>query len=217
MEEIFMRTVTETYNVYTYPELSEEAKEKVNQWYLDDPCRNEEFLEIYTEDLKNLFPGSDLKMQYSFSCCQGDGLNIYGQLDLVDIFKVIREKLYFGKTFADFWNIMTEHEQKTIEAYMEVCGRSIILPYNGQYNYCVSDRTDFAEEWIEELCQQYKNIQVETIRKMEKLVANIFVMLAKQYEEYGYKYFYEADEEEIIETCEANGWEFFEDGTFFAE
>ena len=24
-----MRTVTETYNVYTYPELSEEAKEKV--------------------------------------------------------------------------------------------------------------------------------------------------------------------------------------------
>lgn len=48
-----MRTVTETYNVYTYPELSEEAKEKVNQWYLDDPCRNDEFLEIYTEDFPN--------------------------------------------------------------------------------------------------------------------------------------------------------------------
>jgi len=28
-EENFMRTVTETYNVYTYPELSEKAKEKV--------------------------------------------------------------------------------------------------------------------------------------------------------------------------------------------
>ena len=63
MEEIFMRTVTETYNVYTYPELSEEAKEKVNQWYLDDPCRNDEFLEIYTENLQNIFSNSNLKMQ----------------------------------------------------------------------------------------------------------------------------------------------------------
>ena len=54
-----MRTVTEIYNVYTYPELSEEAKEKVNQWYLDDPCRNDEFLEIYTEDLHNIFSNSN--------------------------------------------------------------------------------------------------------------------------------------------------------------
>ena len=218
MEEIFMRTVTETYNVYTYPELSEEAKEKVNQWYLDDPCRNDEFSKIYTEDLHNLFHNSDLKIQYSLGYCQGDGLNIYGELDLMDVFKAIRDKSYCGETFKDFWDAMTEHEQKAIEAYMEVCGRSVALPYNdGHYNYCVSDKTDFAEEWIEELeYQQYKNIQVDTIRKMEKLVADIFVMLAKQYEEYGYKYFYEVDEEEITETCEANGWEFLEDGTFYA-
>ena len=218
MEEIFMRTVTETYNVYTYPELSEEAKEKVNQWYLDDPCRNETFSEIYTEDLKHLFSGSDLKMQYSLGYCQGDGLNIYGELDLMDVFKAIRDKLYCGETFKDFWDYMTEHEQKTIEAYMEVCGRTVVLPYNdGYYNYCVSDKTDFAEGWIYDLeYQQYKNIQVDTIRKMKKLVADMFVMLAKQYEEYGYKYFYEADEEEVTETCEANGWEFLEDGTFYA-
>lgn len=100
---------------------------------------------------------------------------------------------------------------------MEVCGRSIDLPYNNShYNYCVSDKTDFAEEWIDDLeYQQCKNIQVDTIRKMEKLVADMFIMLSKQYEEYGYKYFYEADEEEITETCETNGWEFLEDGTFY--
>lgn len=51
---------------------------------------------------------------------------------------------------------------------------------------------------------------------MEKLVADMFVMLSGQYEKYGYKYFYEADEEEITEVCEANGWEFLEDGTFYA-
>lgn len=212
-----MRTITETYNVYTYPELSEKAKGKVNQWYLDDPCRNDEFAEIYTEDLHNLFPNSDLKMQYSLSYCQGDGLNIYGDLDLMDVFKAIRDKSYYGEVFKDFWDTMTEHEQKTIEAYMEICGRSIKLPYNSHYCYCVLDKTDFVEDWIYDLeYQQYKNIQVDTIRKMEKLVADMFVMLAKQYEEYGYKYFYEADEEEITETCEANGWEFLEDGTFYA-
>ena len=101
---------------------------------------------------------------------------------------------------------------------MEVCGRSVALPYNdGHYAYCVSDKTDFTEDWIYDLeYQQYKNIQVDTIRKMEKLVADMFVMLSKQYEEYGYKYFYEADEEEVTETCESNGWEFLEDGTFYA-
>lgn len=212
-----MRTVTETYNVYTYPELSEEAKEKVGQWYLDDPCRNETFSEIYTEDLHNLFENSELKIQFSLGYCQGDGLNIYGKLDLMDVFKSIRDKSYCGETFKDFWDAMTEHEQKTIEAYMEVCGRNVELPSNRRYCYCVAEQTDFVEDWISELeYQQYKNIKVDTIRKMEKLVADMFIMLSKQYEEYGYNYFYEPDEEEIAETCEANGWEFLEDGTFYA-
>lgn len=213
-----MRTVTKTYNVYTYPELPKNAKEKVNQWYLDNLCRDEIFLNIYTEDLYNLFSNSDLKMQYSLGYCQGDGLNIYGNLDLMDVFKAIRDKSYCGETFKDFWDYMTEHEQKTIEAYMEVCGRNVSLPYNdSRYDYCVSDEIDFAEEWIEELeYQQYKNIQVDTIQKMERLVADMFVTLSGQYEEYGYKYFYEPNEEEIEEICDANGWEFLEDGTFYA-
>lgn len=85
-------------------------------------------------------------------------MNIYGDLDLMNVFKAICDKLYCGETFKAFWDVMTEHEQKTIEAYMEVCGRTIALPYNdGHYNYCVSDNTDFAEDWIEELeYQQYK-------------------------------------------------------------
>ena len=31
---------------YTYDELSEEAREKVKQWYLDDPWRNDFFSRI---------------------------------------------------------------------------------------------------------------------------------------------------------------------------
>lgn len=213
-----MRTVTQIFNVYNYSELSVEAKEKANRWYLDDPYRSEDFANIYAEDLRSLFPNSELKIQFSLRCCQGDGLNIYGKLDLTDIFRAVRDGLGRGSAFKGFRDVMTEHEQKTIEAYMEVCGKTIDLPYNNShYSYCVSDKTDFAQGWIDELeYWQYKKIRAGTIRKMEKLVADMFVMLAGRYEKYGYQYFYEPDEEEITEACEANGWEFLEDGTFYA-
>lgn len=212
-----MHTVTEIFNVYNYNELSEEAKEKAKEWYLDDVTRTDVFESTYTDDLRYLFSGSDLKMQFSLSYCQGDGLNIYGELDLVNIFTAIRNKEYCGDTFKKFWDYMTEEEQKTIEAYMKKCGRYIDLPYNnGHYSYCVADRTDFAEEWIDTLeYYRYKNIKVDTIRKMEKLVIDMFTELAKQYEEYGYKFFYEVEDEEMEEICEANGWEFLEDGSYY--
>lgn len=211
-----MRTVTLTYNVYTYEELSEEAKQKVNQWYLDNPFRAQDFDEIYTDDLGNLFPNSKLQLQFSLSSCQGDGLNIYGKLAIPDVLKVITDKVNYGNTFEKFWDYLTEHEKKTIEAYMHVCGRKVDLPKNDRYAYCVAYRIDFADDWIVDLeWQEYKNIQKDTIYKLEKLIADMFTELSRQYEEYGYKYFYEVDKEEVEAVCESNEWEFLEDGTFY--
>lgn len=213
-----MEIVTREYKVYNFSELSEDAKEKAKQWYLDDDFRPQEFENIYTEDLHYLFNNSDLKMQFSLSYCQGDGLNIYGKLDLMDVFAAIRDTDHSGEQFKQYKDLFSEHEQKTIEAYMEACGREVELPYNRHYCYCVDDRVDFANEWIEILkyCR-YKNIQIDTIRKMEKLVGMMFVNLSATYEKYGYDYFYNADDEVVNEVCEANGWRFLEDGTFFAE
>lgn len=213
-----MEVVTREYKVYNFSELSEDAKEKAKQWYLDDDFRPQEFENIYTEDLRYLFNNSDLKMQFSLSYCQGDGLNIYGKLDLMDVFAAIRDTDHSGEQFEQYKDLFSEHEQKTIEAYMEACGREIELPYNRHYCYCVDDRVDFADEWIEilEYCR-YKNIQIDTIRKMEKLVGMMFENLSATYEKYGYDYFYNADDEVVNEACEANGWRFLEDGTFFAE
>lgn len=213
-----MEVVTREYKVYNFSELSEDAKEKAKQWYLDDDFRPQEFENIYTEDLHYLFNNSDLKMQFSLSYCQGDGLNIYGKLDLMDVFAVIRDTDHSGEQFKQYKDLFSEHEQKTIEAYMEACGREIELPYNRHYCYCIDDRVDFADEWIEilEYCR-YKNIQIDTIRKMEKLVGMMFENLSATYEKYGYDYFYNADDEVVNEACEANGWRFLEDGTFFVE
>ena len=213
-----MEIITREYKVYNFSELSEDAKEKVKQWYLDDDFRPCEFENIYTEDLRYLFNNSDLKLQFSLSYCQGDGLNIYGKLDLMDVFTAIRDTKHSGDLFKQYKDLFSEHEQRTIEAYMEVCGREVELPYNRHYCYCIDDRVNFADDWIESLeyCR-YKNIQIDTIRKMEKLVGRMFENLSATYEKYGYDYFYNADDEVVNETCEANGWRFLEDGTFFAE
>lgn len=212
-----MRTVTKTYNVYKYNELSEEAKEKVKQWYLDDDFRPQVFENSCMDALNTLFPNSDLKVQFSLSSCQGDGFNIYGKLDLSDVFYACNVAHNVAhNTLDEFENYMTEHEQKTIKAYMETCGQHVTLPYNNYYYYCMADRLDFAEDWIEELkYDRYKNIQVDTIRKMEKLVIEIFSTLSKNYEKAGYKFFYEVDDEELEDACENNNWEFLEDGTFY--
>ena len=83
-----MQQLIKIYNVYSYSELSNEAKEKAKEDYLNDYCRSEALTEIYMEDLKNIFPNSDLKIQWSLNGCQGDGVNIYGNLNINDIFNL---------------------------------------------------------------------------------------------------------------------------------
>ena len=67
-----MQQLIKIYNVYSYSELSDEAKEKAKEDYLNDYCRSEALTDIYMEDLKNIFPNSDLKIQWSLNGCQGD-------------------------------------------------------------------------------------------------------------------------------------------------
>ena len=141
-----MRTITETKNIYKYEELSEEAKETVKQWYLNDEFMAQDFEETTLERLYELFKNSKLKVQFSLNSCQGDGLNIYGKLNLMDVFTAIRNpenKELFEKYNYEF----SEYEQKTIEAYMKVCGNEIELPCNNSgYSYCVADEVNFANE-----------------------------------------------------------------------
>ena len=85
---------------YSYEELNEDAKAKVKQWYLEDPIRNENFYEDVKNYLKENFPRSELEVTYSLGYCQGDGLNIYGKVNLYDfleklnLLEILIEKIY---------------------------------------------------------------------------------------------------------------------------
>lgn len=88
-----MREITNIFNVYRYAELSQAAKEKVREWYLEGQSN---LSYIFTEDCENrlaeLFPNSDLEVQYSLGYCQGDGFNIYGEIRLDELLEKIAGK-----------------------------------------------------------------------------------------------------------------------------
>lgn len=209
-----MRTATIEYQVYKYMELSDEAKAKAKEWYLEgrEPFV---FTEMCEEDLYNLFGENDLKVQYSLAYCQGDGFNIYGKVDAESIIECL-EKHNGGTQLEQFENVLTEKEKKTILHYAELCG-AIELPVNNRYCYCIARYVDVAEEWeyILENHFDYSNINKEALEKFENLVQEIFEELCRSYEEQGYEYFYEISEEDLEEMCEANGYEFLADGTVF--
>lgn len=208
-----MRTVVTETKVYTYDELSDKAKEKVKQWLLDDELRGETLLEIMEQDLYHLF-GTKLKVQFSLSCCQGDGVNIYGDVGAEKILQMINGG-NLGELSKKFKDYLTEKEQRTILAYADICPL-ISLPENRRYCYSLADRIDFSNDWIYELERAcYKNINEAVILIFEKMVQDIFGEICCEYETMGYKYLYEMDDEEAKETCTANGYEFTADGRWF--
>lgn len=209
-----MRIETVEYNVYTYGELEANAKEKVREWYLQgqEPFV---FTEDCEQDLENLFGENDLKVQYSLGYCQGDGFNIYGKINAKQIFDCL-ENHNGGTQLEKFENVLTEKEKKTILNYQSVCD-NIELPSNNHYCYCIARYADIAEDWEYQLENYagYNNINKEVLEKFESMVHEIFTTLCNSYEAQGYEYFYEIDEEDLEEWCEANEYEFLEDGTVF--
>lgn len=177
-----MKTVTVSYNVYKYNELSESAKEKVKEWYLN----NQEpyiFTGDCKEDLYNLFGENELEVQYSLGYCQGDGFNIYGAINAEQIFSCLEERRG-GTQLEKFENVLTEEEKKTILTYAKEIGECALieLPYNTRYCYSLAYHINFSEDWEEELKYYTNNINKILIKKFEMMVQEIFTELCGSYE-----------------------------------
>ena len=192
-----MKTFTKITAGYTYDELNESAKEKVKQWFLYDPTRNDIFYENIMTYLSENFKNSDLKVSYSLGFCQGDGLNISGKLELYD--------------FLYIWEA-SEKERRAIKFYIDNSLPEYVFETNN-FNYCYSckfiDRKyidDTIAEFIEELqYNKLSNIKKKLIYKFFNDMINYFENLDSKFEQEGYKYLYECDDEELRECCDSNG------------
>ena len=80
-----MKIFKKRIEAFHYEELSQDAKETAKNWFLNDEIRSELCTDNIMEEVRTLFPKSELKIQYSVSGCQGDGANLYGTLCIRDV------------------------------------------------------------------------------------------------------------------------------------
>lgn len=141
---------------YTFPELTGEAKEKAKEWYLNDETLSWELTNNYESDLSCIFPNSDLKVQWSLSYCQGDGVNIYGSVNMEDIFSLPQNAPAYN------WinGYLTEKEIRTLKFYMSEYKNEVKIPVNRRYCYCMTDRIDLAEDFQYELKTSSMNLKI---------------------------------------------------------
>lgn len=208
-----MQHLIKIYNVYSYSELSDEAKEKAKEDYLNDYCRSEALTDIYMEDLKNIFPNSDLKIQWSLNGCQGNGVNIYGNLNINDIFNLpnVTDMKWIGDE-------LTEKEIRTMKFYMSEYQEDTILPMNRRYYYCYINHIDFSADFYSALENiGIRNINSNVLCKIEGIIRKVIKELCNRYERIGEDYLYNISDEEMEETSEANDWKYFKDGSFFID
>lgn len=186
-----MVTITKKINLYEYNELEKSAKEKAKEQYLNMRSVFDE--DIFTQDsmeiIKDYFQFTDgLKIQYSLASCQGDGVNIYGKLDLQNV-----EGLEWLKLKVDSFELKQNYSLKS-QTKMETVDE-IISEFER-----ASDR-------------EIKDWQVIEIRKMVETVFEKLEKAEREIEEYGYDFFYEVSDEEMAEYAEANEVLYMDDGT----
>lgn len=198
---------TQEIKLFTYEELGEQAREKAREQLVDGIAEENIFIfyEDTKADLAELFPHSNLNLEFDFSCTQGSGLNIYGNLFLCD--------------FLEIWNA-AQDEKSTISAYLNHIKSEISFSRNRRYTYSMKfidkKEIDFTiEEAIEDL--KFAGIDAE-----KTLLFNFFNSIFSWFEDHerelyenGYILACEIEEEIIAEYCENYNIEFLEDGAIF--
>ena len=198
-----MKTITITKNIYNYNELSDETQSRAKSDYLNEDIRTEDFYEMEKEELASLFPHSGLDLQFSLSYSQCDGVNIYGNFALID--------------FLPFWNA-SEKEKRTIAFYIDQSDEIYKFIENDRdcYSCKFIDKkyiNDFIDEFVDKL--KIKNVKIDIIQRFFNDLLEYFDNLDKTIERQGYDYFYNIADDEFSDLCDANEWEFLEDGTFY--
>lgn len=200
-----MRTITTvvTTTLYTFDELSDNAKARVREQYLNSQDA-EQFADDCKMYLDELLPNSNLDVQFSLNYCQGDGFNIYGEFSLIDLANVLEDKF-------------TEKEKRFLKWAFEETGiNSYKMPMNRRYCYCTAYMYDFTEDLFDALDYDgMRDIRKDTLEKMTREARIYIEKLCRSFENDGYKYFYEVSDDELKEWANDFEYEFTENGDIY--
>jgi hypothetical protein len=189
---------TKTINIYTFSELSKEAKEKAIEQYRDLKNQSWDMLAFFSDDVVDQLKEKgwqDVKLQYSLSCCQGDGLSFSGKLDL----KYFLDKVYSVK--------LPNRKKLAICEYIY----SVISKGNtGHYQYAHKNDIDYTENYQDGI--ERKHIDKLWQNILEE-IKDYYMLLCKQFEKQGYDEIdFQLSDECIIEDIQVNELEFNDEG-----
>lgn len=203
------KTVTREFTVYSFSELSEEAKEVVRQDYLEWNRWPEDFQEMMDYDLTELFPASDLELAFEVSFSQSDFMGIYGSLSLIDAVNIVS---------IEFKNDFTEKEIRFLKWAVSEYPQNVELSGNRHKfrRYGIAWDSDLISDLEYNLeYDNIRDIRYKTLEKFETKLTGFLEELCKAYFTEAEKYFYEANDSEVEEWAEDNDYYFTENGKIF--
>lgn len=194
-----MKTVTETFDIYTFDELTDKAKQKAMCYYEQDLTDCDAFTDGCLNFLHDLFPHSHLKVEYDLSMCQGDYFNFYGSLDLGDLYAHISSKL----------------SSKQIKFYKHVLKEwadSCEIPCGNWYDNSTVTSTPILDASVSDMeVYGYSNIPYSDIETINSIASDYLLEVCKSLKNEGYSYFY-PDSDYIREYYNDNEYYFTADG-----
>ncbi len=192
--------------LYSFDELSDEAKEKAIERCSDFNIDYDWYQSIYddfTEIAKNA--GFDItNIYFSGFYSQGDGAmfeyNFEGNklvFDFIDSLKLspLREK--WLKNWVDY----SGSGKHSGHYYHEFCC-SHSIDFCAGFNYSIAINVN---NWIDSFYEEFENFVIELYRSLCK---ELYSSLKEEYD-------YQTSREAIIETIQANDYEFTEDGKIY--
>ena len=211
-----MRTFEQTirYELYTIDELQGEARQiamdNVNEYILKSRD-TWEFNTMVEDYFHNTLDIPRVNYSYQLDHVQGDHFQIATRLDFSDIFRL-----------ADLLHItlgyLSLKEKRTLEFYSnEGCTVDVRVSEYNRYNAAQDwDPCDIWGPIVDNLEQHYiRDIEYDLLKTFSYMAMGVGEEIERNCMEWGYQYFDEIDDDEVLDIIQCDNIEFLEDGTIF--
>ena len=211
-----MRVYEQTirYELYSIDELESKARQaaidNVREMIMDmrEPWDFNMLLDDYFDYSLGL---DNVEYEYQLNYAEGDHFNIAVKLTIDDIFELI-DKLNI--TIGGF----TRKELRTLKFYENECdGIKIrVTDNNKMLPWMHFDDMNIYYDmvyWLEWFC--IRDINYDLLKRFNNIVVGLVEDIERYCMRLGYDYFYEIDDDEVLDYIMGNDVEFLEDGTIF--
>lgn len=191
-----MRIVKIEKRVYEYSELQDHAKDVVRNYVLSVVHDSDTFSKAIKESIESL-GFKDVNIYCHLANKHNDGLCFTGTINWLNLSRIeyIVDKLrFFSSPFIMTANECLNNIRFIRLNYSSTTCRDIAVDIDNTYWMTANEFSAFRD-----------------------MLLNLYCNLCQQYEKDGYKWFDEITEQEVIDYCDSNGLEFFDDGTIFVE